>query len=59
MCATGVCTEVLKDFHWAGEMAQWLRATTAPEFKSQQTHGASQTSVMRSDSLLWCLKTGT
>jgi hypothetical protein len=44
----------------AGEMAQWLREPTAllkvlssnprgPEFKSQQPHGGSQPSVMRSD----------
>jgi hypothetical protein len=39
----------------AGEMAQWLRAPTAlpevPEFKSQQPHGGSQPSVMKSDAL--------
>jgi hypothetical protein len=40
----------------AGEMAQWLRAlTTFPEFKSQQPHGGSQPSVMRSDALFWCV----
>jgi len=43
----------------AGETAQWLRAPTAlprgPEFKSQQTHGGSQPSVMGSDALLWCV----
>jgi hypothetical protein len=31
----------------AGEMAQWLRALTV-EFKSQQPHGGSQLSAMRS-----------
>jgi hypothetical protein len=35
----------------AGEMAQWLRAST--EFKSQQPHGGSQPSVMKSDALFW------
>jgi hypothetical protein len=41
----------------AGEMAQWVRApdcsSEGPEFKSQQPHGGSQPSVMRSDSLFW------
>jgi hypothetical protein len=26
-----------------------------PEFKSQQPHGSSQPSVMRSDALFWCI----
>jgi hypothetical protein len=43
----------------AGEMAQWVRApdcsSEGPEFKSQQPHGGSQPSVMRSDSLFWCV----
>jgi hypothetical protein len=25
------------------------------EFKSQQSHGGSQPSIMRSDALLWCV----
>jgi hypothetical protein len=41
----------------AGEMASWVRApdcsSVGPEFKSQQPHGGSQPSVMRSDSLFW------
>jgi hypothetical protein len=38
----------------AGEMAQRLRALAAlPEVNSQQLHGSSQTSVMRSDALFW------
>jgi hypothetical protein len=41
----------------AGEMAQWVRApdcsSKGPEFKSQQPHGGSQPSVMRSDSVFW------
>jgi hypothetical protein len=38
----------------AGEMAQRLRALTAlPKFKSQQPHGGSQPSVVRSDTLFW------
>jgi hypothetical protein len=41
----------------AGEMAQWVRApdcsSEGPEFKSQQPHGGSQPSVMRSDALFW------
>jgi hypothetical protein len=43
-------------------MAKWLRALTSedPEFNSQQPHGGSQPSVMRSDALfLVCLKTAT
>jgi hypothetical protein len=27
----------------------------SPEFKSQQPHGRSQPSVMRSDALFWCI----
>jgi hypothetical protein len=27
----------------------------APEFNSQQPHGGSQPSVMRSDALFWCV----
>jgi hypothetical protein len=42
---------------WAGEMAQQLRATgcssRGPEFNSQQPHGGSQPSVMRSGALFW------
>jgi hypothetical protein len=30
-------------------------SSEGPEFKSQQPHGGSQPSVMRSDSLLWCV----
>jgi len=41
----------------AGEMAQQLRAldcsSTGPEFNSQQPHGGSQPSVMRSGALFW------
>jgi hypothetical protein len=41
----------------AGEMAQWIRApdcsSEGPEFKSQQPHGGSQPSVMRSGALFW------
>jgi hypothetical protein len=33
---------------WAGEMAQWLRALTAP-------HGGSQPFVMGSDAAFWCV----
>jgi hypothetical protein len=43
----------------AGEMAQQVRApdcsSKGPEFKSQQPHGGSQPSLMRSDSLFWCV----
>ena len=39
----------------AGEMAQWLRALIGPEFNSQQPHGGSQSSVMGSDALFWCV----
>jgi hypothetical protein len=40
----------------AGEMAQQLRvncSSEGPEFKSQQVHGGSQPSVIRSDPLFW------
>jgi hypothetical protein len=41
----------------AGEMAQWVRAPDCssedPEFKSQQPHGGSQPSLMKSDALFW------
>jgi hypothetical protein len=41
------------------EMAQRLRALTAlpkgPEFSSQQPQGGSQSSVMRSAGLFWCV----
>jgi hypothetical protein len=30
-------------------------SSEGPEFKSQQPHGGSQPSVMRSDALLWCV----
>jgi hypothetical protein len=30
-------------------------SSESPEFKSQQPHGSSQPSVMRSDSLFWCI----
>jgi hypothetical protein len=47
----------LKAGYRAGEMAQWVRApdcsSEGQEFKSQQPHGGSQPSVMRSDSLFW------
>jgi hypothetical protein len=47
----------------AGEMAQWVRApdcsSEGPEFKSQQPHGGSQPSIMRSDALFWCLRIAT
>lgn len=42
---------------WAREMAPWLRALVllprGPEFKSQQLHGGSQTSIMGSYALFW------
>jgi hypothetical protein len=46
-----------------GGMAQWLSAlikstdcsSEGPEFKSQQPHGGSHPSVMRSDALFWCV----
>ena len=49
---------------WAGVMAQWVRvpdcSSKGPVFKSQQPHGGSQPSVMRSDTLFWVhLKTAT
>jgi hypothetical protein len=50
---------VLKTKKGAGEMAQWVRApdcsSKGPEFKSQQPHGGSQPSLMRSDALFWCV----
>jgi hypothetical protein len=48
-----------KDTRGAGEMAQQVRApdcsSEGPEFKSQQPQGSSQPSLMRSDSLFWCV----
>jgi hypothetical protein len=50
-------TKVKNKTKGAGEMAQWVRApdcsSEGQEFKSQQPHGGSQPSVMRSDSLFW------
>jgi hypothetical protein len=44
----------LRAWDRAGEMAQWVRAPDCSyegqKFKSQQPHGGSQPSVMRSDS---------
>jgi hypothetical protein len=34
-------------------------SSRGPEFKSQQSHGGSQSCVMGSDALFWCLKTET
>jgi hypothetical protein len=34
-------------------------SSEGPEFNSQQPHGSSQPSIMRSDTLLECLKTAT
>jgi hypothetical protein len=31
-------------------------SSEGPEFKSQQPHGDSQPSVMRSDALFWCIR---
>jgi hypothetical protein len=30
-------------------------STEGPEFNSQQPHGGSQPSIMRSDALFWCV----
>jgi hypothetical protein len=55
ICCSRNCRS--KTFGRAGEMAQWVGApdcsSEGPEFKSQQPHGGSQPSVMRSDSLFW------
>ena len=41
----------------AGKVAEWVRALTTlpegPEFKSQQPHGGSQPSLVRSDTFFW------
>jgi hypothetical protein len=54
-----MATFTLKAALGAGEMAQQVRApdcsSEGPEFKSQQPHGGSQPSVMRSDALFWCV----
>jgi hypothetical protein len=34
-------------------------SSEGPEFKSQQPHGVSQPSIIRSVTLFWCLKTAT
>jgi hypothetical protein len=51
--------DVFKTLMGAGEMAQWVRAPDCSseglKFKSQQPHGGSQPSVMRSDALFWCV----
>ncbi|EDL92826.1 rCG41153 [Rattus norvegicus] len=43
---------------WTGEMSA-VKSTDCssrgPEFNSQQPHGGSQPSVMRSDALFWCV----
>jgi hypothetical protein len=42
----------------AEEMAQNKStdcSSEGPEFKSQQPHGGSQPSLMRSDALFWCI----
>jgi hypothetical protein len=44
---------------WGLEMAQQLKSTDSsskgPEFNSQQPHGGSQPSVVRSDAIFWCV----
>ena len=49
----------IKEITRAGEMAQELRALSAPtrgpEFNSQQPLGDSQPSVMGSDAVFWCV----
>jgi hypothetical protein len=32
-----------------------LKSQQPPELKSQQPHGGSQPSIMRSDALVWCV----
>jgi hypothetical protein len=58
-CGSNQPISNLKLIFRAGEMAQWVRApncsSKGPEFKSQQPHGGSQPSVMRFDSLFWCV----
>jgi hypothetical protein len=43
--------------HGPGKMAQQVKSTNCssegPEFNSQQPHGGSQPSIMRSDTLFW------
>jgi hypothetical protein len=40
----------------AGELGKRTHCSSeGPEFKSQQPHGGSQPSVMRSDALFWCV----
>jgi hypothetical protein len=43
----------------ASEVKSTYRCSRGPEFNSQQPHGSSQPSVMRSDAFFWCLKTAT
>ena len=53
----GTCSMMKKQESGAGEVAQQLKSTDCssrgPEFNSQQPHGGSQPSVMRSDVLSW------
>jgi hypothetical protein len=61
ICGVLYLKEQLKLHMGAGEMAQWVRAPDCSseglEFKSQQPHGGSQPSVIRSDSLFWSVLT--
>jgi hypothetical protein len=38
-----------------GSAVKSTEYSRGPEFKSQQPHGDSQPSVMRSDALFWCV----
>jgi hypothetical protein len=47
----------IKNWDWRGGSV--VKSTDCsskgPEFNSQQPHGASQSSVIRSDALFWCV----
>jgi hypothetical protein len=58
-----ICSENFDDFKkykyggWrdGSEVKSIVCFSRGPEFKSQQPHGGSQPSVMRSDALFWCV----
>jgi hypothetical protein len=51
--------EIYKSHNWGWRDGSAVKSTDCssegPEFKSQQPHGGSQPSVMRSDALFWCI----
>jgi hypothetical protein len=46
----------LKVWRGGSEVKSTDCSSRGPEFKSQQSHGGSQPSVMESDALFWCVR---